>query len=311
MEASSSNRENGASSGRSDLEKENERLNEKVAALEDMLERTTNYVDRLREELASSKEAIEIKNQYLEESIRFASLIQEGLLPSPEDHSVFSEHFILFKPKERIGGDLPFLFPAKDRTWILMIDCSGHGVPGAMLTMAAHALLEDILEGDQAPDRPSSLLEELNQRLFVQFGRGDFQEDLNHGIDLSCVSIPHQENNLVYAGARRPLFYIGPEAEDEVAGTKRSIGEADGPAFQDRTMEWTEGTSFYLFSDGFPDQFGGPKNKKFKKQRLLERIRELSDLELSEQKKFLETSFSSWKGEEEQTDDVLLMGFKK
>lgn len=306
-------REKASSSQVEDLRKENARLNEKVEALQDMLERTTDYMDGLRKELAGSKEAIDKQRRYLEESIRFARTIQNGLLPEPRPCSSFSEHFILFRPKERIGGDLPFFFRSHDKTWILMVDCSGHGVAGAMLTMTAHALLKEILEESGAPDRPSELLEELDRRLFIQFGRDVEDGELEHGIDLACVLIPSEAGEMIFAGARRPLFYMSSKEEElEVPGTKRSIGEGHGPSFKDRSLEWAEGASFYVFSDGFPDQFGGAHDKKYKKRSLLDLIRNSRPFDLSEQKRILEDAFQSWKGEEgEQTDDVLVMGFKK
>lgn len=257
---------------------------------------------------------IEIKNKDITDSITYAQRIQSALLPNLKlVKKNLPPHFMYYKPKDVVSGDFYYMEFAHDKVIIAIADCTGHGVPGAMMTSIGAAGLNNAILDKKMSD-PGQILTHLD--LYIKNALSASSEDLTDGMDVGIIAFNYRNNEIEYCGAKRPLVIVNETGEIEtIQGVKRSIGEfsfGDDTSFQTTYYSVSKPISIYCFSDGIPDQFGGPKRKKLYLKRLLEFLAENSGLEIKEQHEVLSKMILDWTNDFEtsQTDDMVLFGAK-
>jgi len=263
-------------------------------------------------ELQEQKEIVEAQNRHITEGINYARNIQMAILPSGEEiNKVFPEHFILYRPKEIVGGDFYWLFRKEDFVFVAAVDCTGHGVAGAFMSMIGTDLLNQIIIEKQVTE-PAEILTELNLGIKLAFKQSAREFETQQGMDVAICSINLKNNEVNFAGALRPMYVISNGNFMEIEGDKSSIsGTSDtGYVYTPNKSKLKKGDSIYLFSDGFADQFGGPKGKKFMTGKMKELIISNRHLTMNEQKIKLVAAHETWKGDNKQVDDILVMGIK-
>ncbi|MEO9967189.1 MAG: response regulator [Reichenbachiella sp.] len=261
-----------------------------------------------------TKELAEV-NKRLMDSIKYAMTIQNAMLMSPETiKEAFTDFFLLFKPLDVVSGDFYWFadFESEEVNYkfIASVDCTGHGVAGALMSMIGESLLNQIVYEHEITDA-GEILDNLN--IGIQDILNQSENNNHHGMDASIMIIDENAQQAYFAGAQQNLLYSDKGKIKTVKGDRISLG---GYLDQERNytthkVSYTKGeTSFYMFSDGFQDQFGGPDNKKFTVARLTESIESGLDKPLEKQRELLDKVFTDWMGEEKQTDDILVMGIK-
>jgi serine phosphatase RsbU (regulator of sigma subunit)/tetratricopeptide (TPR) repeat protein len=256
---------------------------------------------------------IEEKNKDITDSIRYAERIQQAILP-PDSlwKSVLPESFVFYKPKDILCGDFYWLEKRDDDVFIAAVDCTGHGVPGALMSIVGYNLLNKaVLE--QGILAPSDILNQLNKWVTVTLRQTMHESSVRDGMDISFCKINMRTRELQFAGAYNPLYIVREETLIEIKADKFPVGiflNEEMRAFTNHTVQLEEGDVIYMFSDGFPDQFGGEKGKKFKMSRFRDLLVSISRKEPALQKNIIDASFEQWKGRFEQTDDVLVVGVK-
>ncbi|MBN1414018.1 MAG: SpoIIE family protein phosphatase [Bacteroidales bacterium] len=248
----------------------------------------------------------------LNESLKYASYIQKALLPSPLSmKKSLPEHFLIYMPRDIVSGDFYFLAQKKNQLFIAVADCTGHGVPGAFMSILGLTFLGEIIHNGSFSSA-SSVLNQMREKVMKamqQTGDDDEQKD---GIDMALGIIDSNNNKLNYAGAFNPIYIVKKNRILEVQGDKMPIGVAanEERSFCDHYCNLDEGDQIYFFTDGFVDQFGGPMGKKFKYQPFRSLLLTISSLPIHKQKEKLIETFLAWKGNLPQLDDVLLLGWR-
>jgi serine phosphatase RsbU (regulator of sigma subunit)/ligand-binding sensor domain-containing protein len=288
-----------------------------MSARERAIRKRKEYLEReldLRtREVQEQKEELFQKNTDITESIKYAKRIQNSVLPDISRLStVFNEAFIFFAPRDIVSGDFYwFDWIDKERFIVVCADSTGHGVPGAFMSMIGTALLQDIVTRKKIT-RPSAILRELDRQIFSTLNQNQEVEAANDGMDLVVCEFNFSNRHLTFASAMRPVILVLDGEQHYVRGNRSSIGgeSVSEKFFDDQEYTLREGDIVYLFSDGFPDQFGGNGNKKMKISRLRNLIDEIKGLPLDEQHKRMMEFFYDWKGDFDQVDDVMFMGLK-
>ena len=302
------------------------------------IERLKNVeLKKANDEITKQKEEIEEIHQEISDSINYAQKIQEAVLPSEQLLSdLLSDHFVLFKPKDKVSGDFYWWTNINNQTIITAADCTGHGVPGAFMSMLGVSSLREIVIKEQITN-PSEILSRLRSQIIKtlkQTGESGTQKD---GMDMAIISIDHETNTVQFSGANNPLYII---TNDELRITNKesdAINFIDNSAlkvqsskffyevkpdkmpiaiyekmddFITHEIQLQKGDQLFMFSDGYADQFGGPKNKKFKYKPFKRLLIENASKAMSEQKEILNSAFEQWRGAEEQVDDVVVLGIR-
>ena len=270
-------------------------------------------------QLGIKKAIIEEKNKEINDSINYSQRIQQALLPPLQPEKKLIEDFFIFlKPKDIVSGD--FLWYANNvanysgneqQDGIIIIaaaDCTGHGIPGAMVSIVCNNALNKAVLEFQITE-PGKILDKTSELVLESFSKSD--ENVQDGMDISILSVNRKTNEIKWAGANNALLYIADGLLYEIKANKQSIGKTENPQlFITHTRPLKKGTFFYLFTDGFSDQFGGENEKKFKYKYFKETLLTISSLPFTQQKEQLEFIFNNWKGMNEQTDDVCVIGVK-
>jgi serine phosphatase RsbU (regulator of sigma subunit) len=263
--------------------------------------------------LEQQKEEIQQKNILITDSIDYAKTIQEAVLPtSLEIKNLLPESFILYKPKAIVSGDFYWLHLLNDQLICAVADCTGHGVPGAFMSLLGYNMLEDVVK-TRATTSPGTLLDALNQQVMTRLSGDDKEETIKHGMDISLIAVDKTNNRLQFAGAHNPLYIVREAELIELKADKIGIGANKKPdrPFTSHTFDLKKGDMIYLFTDGFPDQIGGPNRKKFYYPPFKELLLATSSLGMEQQKTKLEETHNHWlSGKYEQTDDILIMGIR-
>ncbi|MBP6574306.1 MAG: SpoIIE family protein phosphatase [Flavobacteriales bacterium] len=249
-------------------------------------------------------------------SLRYASTIQYALLPTENAlRSMFSDAFVLFKPRDIVSGDFHWTARVGDTVLVAVADCTGHGVPGAFLSVIGNSLLRSIVL-EQGITDPASVLGRLREGI-VQALRGPEQGTrLRDGMDIALVAVDLRTRTARFAGAMNPLYVIRRvgDAQEliETKGDRLPIGFIDGmaKAFTTHSMQLLPGDKLYMFSDGFADQFGGAEGKKIKPVGFKRLLLETSNHDMAQQRSALDIAFNDWKIDHDQVDDVLLVGLQ-
>ena len=245
-------------------------------------------------------------------SMRYAGMIQHALLPAKEFlDGLLKEYFVLFLPKDIVSGDFYYVCCNRDYLCIAVGDCTGHGVPGALMSILGISFLNEIMQqrGNLKANRVLNTMREKVMKALHQTGDKSPTKD---SIDIGLCLIDCKNNSMQFAGANRPLIRIRDGELTDYKPDLMTIGLAPLKefAFKNNCIDTKPGDIFYLYSDGFPDQFGGIFNKKLKHRSFKRLLESVSQMPMEQQKEHLEKSFIDWKGNESQVDDVLVMGFK-
>lgn len=245
-------------------------------------------------------------------SLRYARIIQKALMPDPDLlKGLFKDYFVLFLPRDIVSGDFYYVLNTRQSLCIAAGDCTGHGVPGALLSILGISFLNDILrsKNDIKANRALNLMREMVMKALHQTGDRSVTKD---SIDIALCIIDHSSAEFQFAGANRPMIRMRNDVLTEFKADKMTIGLAPlkEQPFLNQSIDTLPGDTFYLFSDGYSDQFGEQTDKKFKHKNLKRVIESVSGLPMIRQKKILENTFNDWKGNSQQIDDVLVFGFQ-
>ncbi len=269
-------------------------------------------VEKRTTKMKWQKEQIERKNYEITQSLNYASQIQIAILPSENIiKKVVADSFILNKPKNIVSGDFYWAHRIDDRLVVTAADCTGHGVPGAFLSMLGISLLNEITFKMDILDA-NTILEILRRRVIKTLHQGGYDKKRRlDGIDLSLVVIDLNTKELQFAGANNPLYFIRDGELTEYKGDSMPIGiQTKTHPFTNHIINIKSGDLIYMFSDGFMDQFGGKYDRKFLSRNFKELLKEISYLPLAMQKKVLSETLDIWKGQHEQIDDILIVGIR-
>ncbi len=263
-------------------------------------------------ELKNAFDVIAEKNKDITDSINYAQRIQQAMLPDLEEiKKQLPESFVLFKPRDIVSGDFYWFHSTSSFLFLAAADCTGHGVPGAFMSMIGSSLLNEIVVEKQI-HTPGLILDELRKGIIKALKQKNENSNNQDGMDIALVRIDLNTCRLEFAGANNPLFIVRNGKMLEIPADKMPIGtyiDIDKP-FTNHASELRKGDALYLFSDGFADQFGGPKGKKFSWKRTEELLCELQHKRMEDQKNILNESIEEWKKETSQTDDILVIGIK-
>lgn len=285
---------------------------------------------KLNGTIKRQKEEVELKSLRLEDaltsiedSLEYSKLIQSSMLPPLDSlFPTFKDAFVLYKPKDIVSGDFYWIHKTEKFTVFAVGDCTGHGVPGAMVSMVCHEALNKAVK-EKGISTPGLILDDVREMVITTFAQNS--TNLNDGMDIAICKI--ENNQLEFAGAQNPVWIvrndtikltpgfnceqIGAKQLISAKGDKQPVGRYSNKSpFETHSIQLESGDSIYLFSDGFVDQFGGEKGKKYKASNFKELIASISDDELSYQEASLNSAFENWRGSLEQVDDVCIMGVK-
>ena len=268
--------------------------------------------DNAYKEIAWQREELEIKNKNITDSLIYASYIQQAILPSETYfNKLIPESFVFFQPKEVVSGDFYWVRKNSDKIFIVAADCTGHGVPGAFMSMIGVELLNKIII-DQNIHKPSDILQVLSMGIERTFSGDEIKERaMRDGMDIGLCAIDFSNRRLEFSGAFFPLYMIRDNKLSEIKGSRKSVGMAqDGLEFENNVLDINDNDVIYMFSDGFADQFGGPNNKKFMYRRFRHLLMTIHNFPMDDQKNILKDSIETWIKGNEQVDDMMVIGFK-
>jgi serine phosphatase RsbU (regulator of sigma subunit) len=273
---------------------------------------TLRQKEKALEDLKNQRELLEIRNKSITESLVYAQRIQEALLPAENNvQEYFPDSFIFYKPRDIVSGDFYWIGEKGDTKFIVAADCTGHGVPGALMSMIGHELLEKIINSEDN-DHPGRILDIMNDALADTFrGARNAGTIIRDGMDMGICAINNKKKKIEYAGAFFPLYMIRENRLIETKGDKYVLGMApEGSGYTNTEIELQADDMLYLFSDGYMDQFGGNENKKFMYRRFRYLLMTIHGFPLKDQKSILEENIRKWQGSNPQVDDILVIGFK-
>lgn len=285
--------------------KENEKIKDEANILleQKVIERT--------KELNEEKIKVEKKNKHITDSINYARRIQQALLPSKKAFKEYlPNHFILYKPKDIVSGDFYYLNKQEDKIIIAAVDCTGHGVPGAFVSMLGIAFLNEILAKYEI-NSASQILDRLRILVKSSLQQTQKKSKSKDGMDIALCLINTKTNNFQYSGAYNPLYIIRNKKLTEIKATRNPIGVyIKEQKFINNSFEIQKGDKFYIFSDGFADQFGEKENKKYLTKNFKKLLQAISEKSFATQKTILNNTIEDWQGNNEQNDDILVIGFE-
>jgi serine phosphatase RsbU (regulator of sigma subunit) len=314
---------------------------EEISTQRDEIEAQRDEIEAQRDLVTIQKESIEEIHKEVTDSINYAKRIQEAVLPiSIESRSVLGEHFILFKPKDIVSGDFYWTVKINNLLFVAVADCTGHGVPGAFMSMLGISFLNEIVHKQEIKN-PNQILNHLREEIVYALQQKGVQGEQKDGMDISLLVVNTDTNEAQWAGANNPLYIISSvilnvceeqfscEAKSISSNIDSSQAQIDNrdimelkgnkmpiaiyPQMKDFTsheFSLQKGDSVYLFTDGYADQFGGPSGRKFMYKQFKEMLLQNNNKPMKEQREILEFAFENWKGEFEQIDDVTILGIR-
>jgi serine phosphatase RsbU (regulator of sigma subunit) len=265
--------------------------------------------------ISQQKQIVEEHQKEILDSIHYAKRIQSAILAKPEEIKVyFPESFLIYKPKDIVAGDFYFFETTATHLFYAAADCTGHGVPGALVSVVCSNALNRCVK-EFGLINPGEILTKARELVLDTFKKSG--QEVKDGMDISFVSINKKEIQkgngvkVEWAGAFNPLWYSSGKEMKVCKANKQPIGLNESPEpFTTHTLNLEKGNVFYLFTDGYADQFGGPKGKKFKYKKLEELLLSINHLPVNEQSDIIIKEFEAWRGELEQVDDVCVIGVK-
>lgn len=262
--------------------------------------------------LTNQNKLIEEKNKNITDSINYAKRLQNAILPRDElVKKIIDDCFILYCPKDIVSGDFYWVSGHQNKIIVSALDCTGHGVPGALLSIVGHNAIDKTIN-ELGFTKPSEIMESMNT-IIKNVLHQDSGSNIKDGMDMAICTFDKETFILEYAGANNPLYLISNGELTIIKASKLTVGTIEEHVKEPPTnnvIQLKKGDCFYLFSDGFADQFGGEKNKKFKSSRLQELLLSANAETITKQKTLLLEAFTNWKGNNEQVDDVLIIGVR-
>ncbi|HAS45194.1 MAG TPA: hypothetical protein DCS93_32220 [Microscillaceae bacterium] len=318
-----------------DKQKSNHKLNqanEELAISNEEIKASSEEVQSINGTLQETLELVNEQKNNIVASINYAERIQLAVLPTAESiQDIFPEHFIFYKPRDIVSGDFYWVTKTEsqpiyeessdfqlgkvllgfsnEKQILVVADCTGHGVPGAFMTMLCSQALNSIVIQNNVHE-PGKILTGLDT--YLRQVLKSKQTNVNDGMDIAICVIDSTEQTLVFAGAKSGLLYYQNQELKELKGDLHSINgrRSRGYQYASKTIQLTTPTTFYMHSDGYPDQFGGPQGRKFLKKRFREMIQDIATLPMAQQHQQLDLRLNDWMQDEEQLDDILVMGVK-
>ncbi|MBL0049469.1 MAG: SpoIIE family protein phosphatase [Bacteroidetes bacterium] len=280
--------------------------------LQRMVDNKTKELSQEKSLVESQNKIIRAKNKDIQDSINYAQKIQDAILPDINElRKNLSDVFILYQPREVVSGDFYWYTQVDNSMIMVAADCTGHGVPGALMSMIGNALLREIILLNQIYS-PHKILYALDEGIISTLNQGGAEKERKDGMAISICKIIADKKQISFASSQQSLIHIGKNGAREIKGEFFSIGdyEVTDKKFENHLIPYESEDMIYLFSDGYLDQFGGAENRKFMKKRFIDLLLEICHLEGSFQKAALEKNLAAWKGEKNQTDDVMVIGIR-
>ena len=267
---------------------------------------------RANHELEEKNYLIEEKNKEITDSILYAEKIQRAILPAMNElEQLFPRSFVLFKPKDIVSGDFYWTAKMNQSIFYATVDCTGHGVPGGFMSMLGNSLLNEIILEKKITE-PAEVLDMLRIKIIMALKQTGASGENKDGMDMILCRIDASENKLTYAAANNPLWLVRDGKLTEYAADKQPVGVSvmEVKQFTQHLIPLQKNDLIYTFTDGYADQFGGPKGKKFKYKQFEKLILQNHSLPLEEQRKKLDEVHEDWKKGLVQVDDILVIGIK-
>ena len=285
--------------------------NEEISAQRDEIESQRDEIEAQRDLVQEQKEQIELTHQEVTSSIDYAMRLQDAMLPGPallEEH--FSGHLIFFRPKQQVSGDFYWWTRSGDSLIIAVADCTGHGVPGAFMSLLGASLLKEIVNREEIT-KPGLILDRLREEVIVALSQKGTLGEQKDGMDMALVSIDPTSLQCQYAGANSPLYLLRRGQLNIYRPDLMPISHyTEMSPFATVDIKLEAGDQLYLFSDGYADQFGGEKRKKFKYKAFRQVISKYADLSMPRQQQVLSDTIREWQGKHEQIDDMVIVGIR-
>ncbi len=306
------------------------RTNQQIQAQKDEIESQRDEIQAARDKIQEQHDMVYSQKEMITDSISYAERIQSALLPSKSVlDEMMGEYFVILKPKDIVSGDFYWVKEVQDHLVIVGADCTGHGVPGAFMSMLGMTLLNGLIN-DRCFDAPSAILESLRHKIKVMLDQDGATDEQKDGMDVALAILNKKTREVHFAGANNPLYIVrnkelgtGKDLEAfaskengkfqlfEIKGDKQPVGTHwEETPFTTHSIYLREKDSIYLFSDGFIDQFGGEKRKKFMSGNFKKLLLSVQEESMDKQAQILEETFESWRGDVEQIDDVSVIGVK-
>ncbi len=280
--------------------------------LDDMIENLDEKVKEKTLELSRQYQELNIANQEIKESIQYARRIQQAILPGKDTlPAAIKDHFVIWRPKDIIGGDIFWLHNPSPHFVTAVIDCTGHGVPGATMTMIANMALNRVVK--DVGDDPAGILKALNRLVRITLAQYNSDSPTNDGMDIGLCMVYPEDRKLIFSGARIGLLVIQNSTVEEIRGDRESIGyRTSDPehVFTNHHLDLAEDTTLYLTTDGILGQTGGERRLPFGRRRFIEIVTNHHKETMARQKQAIEDAFATYKGLEDQRDDVTVIGFR-
>jgi serine phosphatase RsbU (regulator of sigma subunit)/uncharacterized protein YegP (UPF0339 family) len=267
-------------------------------------------IEKQRDLAAAQRDQIGYQKRHIEDSIMYAKRIQTALIPSLELFSDKLEHFVLYKPLAIVSGDFYWVSAQENPQVIISADCTGHGVPGAFMSMLGVTLLNEIVNGKHII-MPDQIIENLRQGIIKSLKQVAAEDSIKDGMDIAVCVVDFEKNILWYAGANNPLYLVRNGELTNYRADRMPVAiHYKMEPFTLHKIDLQKGDAFYIFSDGFADQFGGPQQKKFMSMQLRETLISMSGMPMLKQGERLNEIFEGWRGDSPQIDDVTMIGVR-
>jgi len=285
--------------------------NEEILAQRDEIEAQRDEIEAQRDMVFKQKEQIEATHHEISSSMDYAMRLQDTILPSLallEKH--FSGHLVFYRPKQKVSGDFYWWTQSGSRLVIAVSDCTGHGVPGAFMSLLGAGLLKEIVNREGITE-PGRILDRLREEVIAALCQKGSPGEQKDGMEMAVVSIDPDTLHCQYAGAKSPLYLIRRNSLSEYRPNLMPISwYQEMKPFNTVDIQLESSDQLYMFSDGYPDQFGGEARKKFKYKAFRKVLVEHSDLSMSRQQQVLSDTIREWQGKHEQTDDMVIIGIR-
>tara|TARA_B110000879_G_scaffold17641_1_gene21501 strand:+ start:2819 stop:4399 length:1581 start_codon:yes stop_codon:yes gene_type:complete len=270
-------------------------------------------IENQKSDIEKQKSHLEETHKEITDSINYAKNIQDALMTSKSYmKEIMPENFVFYLPKDVVSGDYYWAYKnSKDDVFFCVADCTGHGVPGAFMSMIGTSLLnENIIENKL--ENPAEILGNMRTKIIESLNDGATKTNNKDGMDMSLCKINFKKKTLEFAGANNPLIHISNDELENIKGNSQPVGLSviDNKPFTNHQIKLKKGDMIYIYSDGYQDQFGGPKGKKYMVKKLRTFLKEISKLTIEEQSVKIQEEFHGWKGNLEQVDDICVMGLR-
>lgn len=278
-------------------------------------QKQNQIIERQRDKVEKQRNVLDEKNQEILDSMNYAKRLQNAILPASNHFDeLFRDYFSYFAPKDVVSGDFYWLESNEHGTFIAAADCTGHGVPGALVSVVCSNALTKAVVEDRLPT-PADVLDRTRTLILNHFSKSG--KGINDGMDIALIMLPAKENHkkLIFSGAHNPFWLFRGDDIIEIKGDKQPVGYlSEMKPFTNHEVELEKEDLVYIFSDGYADQFGGPEvdrgGKKFKRKTFKNLVKEIREKPLTDQKTIIQSKLETWQGSLEQTDDIVVLGFR-